>query len=562
MSLLRLFRIKTFGIIFIGFTVLASFGFLANSYVTLQSLTRAKEAWTTLEGERNGRMQALSTLRAELGYGGVIHQFKNFVLRGETDRIAQINRHAQAAKAAIEDYRALPLSAKEEEDLAAINSMIDAYLSKLDPVQRAIENGAAARDALAAVNDGPAIAALTSLVSTLDRRGLADADVMNASLEEVTLRLNVTSAATILFLLLMIVGTIWANLYRVVMPITQLTKAAKELVKGNLSITVPGQEFEDEIGELARGIRTWQEAAQQRRKLVKDKSEEQAEQTARAKRVEAHIEAFEQEILGIVTMVTSSSDNLRNHADQLHLAAENGNQQAIEVAEAGRAASNNVQEVAGATEQLTGSIAEIGVKTTETTSITRTAVEEAKRTDNTIQSLHQSAEKIGDVLKLIEDIAKQTNLLALNATIEAARAGEAGKGFAVVANEVKSLANQTALATEEISGQIEAMQAVTETAVQAMRRIDQTITQVDNIASNIAAAVEEQSAATQEINRSVHLATDGTQTVALVIAKVTEAAKETDQTANHVSDASKDLSQNSQQLRTAVNIFIDKVRAA
>ncbi|MEI9984892.1 MAG: methyl-accepting chemotaxis protein [Aliidongia sp.] len=203
------------------------------------------------------------------------------------------------------------------------------------------------------------------------------------------------------------------------------------------------------------------------------------------------------------------------------------NHQVRAVAAASEEASSNVQTVAAASEELSASIGEISRQVTHAASIAERAVEETRRTDNTVRGLTETAGRIGEVVKLISNIAGQTNLLALNATIEAARAGEAGKGFAVVASEVKSLANQTAKATEEISAQIAAVQKVTQEAVDAIRSIGGTIGEVSEVATGIASAVEEQGAATQEITRNTQEAARRTREVSETVAGVTDGADAT-----------------------------------
>jgi methyl-accepting chemotaxis protein len=211
---------------------------------------------------------------------------------------------------------------------------------------------------------------------------------------------------------------------------------------------------------------------------------------------------------------------------------------------------------------LAKSTQEIGQQATLSQNIARQAVSEAERTNTTVAGLVETAAKVGEVVELINSIAAQTNLLALNATIEAARAGEAGKGFAVVASEVKSLANQTAKATEQIAGQIQAMQSVSGDAASAIKSIGGTIKRVDEIAAAIAAAVEEQNAATSEIAGNVQQAAQGTEEVSGNIVQVNEATSRTGSSAQQVLSASQELSRQAEAMRGMVLTFLSEIRAA
>jgi methyl-accepting chemotaxis protein len=253
---------------------------------------------------------------------------------------------------------------------------------------------------------------------------------------------------------------------------------------------------------------------------------------------------------------------LEKTAQSLTTTAEETSRQSTAVAGASEEATTNVQTVAAAAEELASSIAEIGRQVSDAAKAAGEAVDEAKATNETVAGLVAAAQKIGDVVQLINDIASQTNLLALNATIEAARAGEAGKGFAVVASEVKTLASQTAKATEEIAAQIHAMQSVTDDAATAIRRIGEKIGGINEIAASIASAVEEQGAATQEIARNVQEAAKGTQEVSSNIGGVNQAAAETGQSAGHVSEAARQLSLQSEALKSQIDEFLSKVKAA
>jgi methyl-accepting chemotaxis protein len=242
--------------------------------------------------------------------------------------------------------------------------------------------------------------------------------------------------------------------------------------------------------------------------------------------------------------------------------AEETNRKSLVVAAASELAFSNVRTVAGATSELAASIQDIGRQAAQSSSVAGKAVEEAQRTDATVQALAAGAQRIGEVVGLINDIASQTNLLALNATIEAARAGEAGKGFAVVASEVKTLANQTAKATDEITGHVTQIRAATNDAVTAIQIIGRTIAEVNQIAASIAAAVEEQTGATQDIAHSIEQAARGTKEVSSNIDGVKQAATDTGAAAAQVLGSAGEVARQSEALSQEVNSFIAGVKAA
>ena len=271
---------------------------------------------------------------------------------------------------------------------------------------------------------------------------------------------------------------------------------------------------------------------------------------------------FEREMGGVVDAVAASAGQMQQSANALSSAAETSGREADAVAEVSGRAGADVQAVAASAEELAASVAEITRQVAEGAEVARTAASAARATDGTVQGLAQAAQRIGDVVRLISDIAGQTNLLALNATIEAARAGDAGKGFAVVASEVKNLAAQTAKATEEIAAQIGGIQGSTTEAVAALQSITATIERMNEVTTAIAAAVEEQGAATREIARSAALVAEGTGAVTRRIEDVRAASSETGRSASEVLDASNDLARQAGLLREKSGSFLQQVRAS
>jgi methyl-accepting chemotaxis protein len=349
----------------------------------------------------------------------------------------------------------------------------------------------------------------------------------------------------------------------IVKPIRRIGEVLMELANGNKAVNIPYVNRADEIGDTARAARTFKDNLQRMEQLEATQKETE-ERAAEERRAAMHMLAdeFEAVVGKIIQSVSTDASGLESAASTLTATAETTQQLSGIVASTSEEASANVHSVATSTEELAASINEIGRQVHESSQIAGDAVKQAEKTDARINQLSQAAQRIGDVVKLINAVAEQTNLLALNATIEAARAGEAGKGFAVVAQEVKALANQTAKATDEISAQISGMQAATRESVSAIKEIGGTIDRVSSIASTIAASVEEQGAAMQDIARNVQQAAEGTAHVAKNIADVSRGAGETGSASAQVLSSAQSLSTESNRLKAEVEKFLETVRAA
>jgi methyl-accepting chemotaxis protein len=347
-------------------------------------------------------------------------------------------------------------------------------------------------------------------------------------------------------------------------PMIAMCKAMRELANGNFDVVLPGLGRSDELGEMAAAVEQFklQAIAKAERDAAEHEAQNRASSEARRAELIRFADNFETAVGAIVSNVSASAVQLESAAGTLTRTAEITEDLSGQVAGASEQASTNMQAVAAATEQLSQSVDEIGRRVRESNRIAEGAVLQAQQTDARIGKLRRAAQQIGDVVKLITAIAEQTNLLALNATIEAARAGEAGRGFAVVAAEVKSLANQTAKATDEISSHILGMQDATQESVTAIKEIGDTIGQISKIASSIASAVQQQSSATQEIARSVQSVAQGTQEVAGNITQVNRGAIETGSASEEVLNSAQTLSTESTRLRQELDRFMTTIRAA
>ncbi|MGV8998327.1 MAG: methyl-accepting chemotaxis protein [Parvibaculaceae bacterium] len=345
-------------------------------------------------------------------------------------------------------------------------------------------------------------------------------------------------------------------------PIQAMTIAMKRLADHDLTTIVEGIDRKDEIGSMAGAVQVFKDNMIKGDELAAAQAAENEAKQKRAARLEALTSSFETKVGSLVQSLSAAATEMESTASSMTDLAEQGNSKAMLVATASEQTSANVQTVATATEELSASIQEISQQVANSSRIANQAVEDARATDAVVQELAVGAQKIGEIIQLINDIAGQTNLLALNATIEAARAGDAGKGFAVVASEVKSLATQTAKATDEISAQITQIQNATGQAVSAINGIGATIQQMSEIAGAIAAAVEEQGAATLEISRNVQQAAQGTEEVSRSIIDVKQASTDTGAASAQVLGAAGELARNSNDLSSEVDSFLAGVKAA
>jgi methyl-accepting chemotaxis protein len=399
---------------------------------------------------------------------------------------------------------------------------------------------------------------LGKLVKSSNAR-LDEATTANDAAISASVRFGLVIAAIAATLGALIGFTVTRSITR---PVAGMTQAMGTLAGGDTTVEIPARGRKDEIGRMAAAVQVFKENMLETDRLRQE--QEAAKQRSEAERRQAMLDLaakFESSVGGVVEAVSAAAAELQSTAESMSATAEETSRQSTVVAAASEQTTQNVQTVASATEELSASIGEIGNQVTESNRIVGEAVRQASETTAQVQSLSEAAQRIGDVVRLINDIAGQTNLLALNATIEAARAGEAGKGFAVVASEVKTLATQTAKATDEIAGQVRAIQEATSSSAQAIDAITQTIGRVNEISTTIASAVEQQGAATQEISRNVQQAAQGTTEVSSNIGGVTRAAQDTGAAATQVLGAATELGKNGALLKAQVEEFLRTVRA-
>lgn len=396
----------------------------------------------------------------------------------------------------------------------------------------------------------PRDAAITTAMDILDGKRRQSLFRLIASLGLFGGTLAVCAAAAILFT------------RRVLVPLQDLTGIVSDLARGDNDVTVPGIARNDELGQMAQAIETLRKAAKQAVSVAAEHEQQYRERQRRASRIEELCSRFDSACRQSIDAMAAAATQALTQASTTEAIAEDVRQRAVDASDIASEASRSVQTVAAATEELSSSIAEISRRVVNAADISTRAVAETKDANRLIAGLAQASTRIGDIVRLIQDIAGQTNLLALNATIEAARAGDAGKGFAVVAGEVKALATQTARATEEIGAQVGAIQGMTGDTVRCIEDVADTIHQMNDIATAIAAAVEQQGVTTAEIARNIQLAANGTLAVTSNVHEFSEAMDQAGRAAQTMVGNMEALGQRAETLTGGVSSFLSEVRMA
>lgn len=374
-----------------------------------------------------------------------------------------------------------------------------------------------------------------------------------------TLDMMIITSAAILVLLL---GVLYVAGGSFVSPIIRATRRMTSLAGGDVNAPIPDLSRRDEIGDMARAVDVFRQNAIARNELEAAQAAEQSARQRRADRVDALVKGFQQKVAHSLSIVSSAATELDATARSMTQVADGTNHQAVASSAAAEQMSVNVQTVASSAEEMVSSLQEIERQVLRSNEVAAHAAHEAEASGEAMAALGSAAEQIGAAVTMISSIASQTNLLALNATIEAARAGEAGRGFAVVAAEVKQLASQTTQATEQISGQITAIQGATGRVMDAIQQISRTIASINDISSMIATAVVEQTAATGEISRNASEAARGTQEVSSNISRVLTSATEAGTAASQVLDAAAELASQSMSVKQDVENFLGEIQAA
>ena len=475
---------------------------------------------------------------------------KDYMLRGDP---AYIDK-ARATHAALQaEIRRLPLGAAE---MAEAEGQVNAYLAALEDYLAADVAASKAQKTLS-----ESFSALVPTFTSLEDHAATHEREAQEELAVIRSRAETLSAVLAVLVSVVMVGIAVVVSRSVVGPLGAMTSIMECMARGERGMAIPYSDRSNEIGGMARSVEVFHQGLVQAETLAAEAAERQRVDLERAER-RAHLTAaFEQVVGRVLGEVGNAVHILTETALTLHRSAAQTAEQSVAVSTAAEESSSNVQAVAGATEELGASTHEISRRVHETRGISQEAVAGIGEASAMVGALNQTASQIGQVVKLISDIAAQTNLLALNATIEAARAGDAGKGFAVVAGEVKNLATQTGKATEEISGLIANVQTSTHQVVGTIGSVHGVVGSVDQVVASIAAAIEEQTAATGEIARNVQEAASGNALVTVSISGVSQLASQTGEMADRMQGVANDLGREIKGLRSEVEGFLQQVNA-
>lgn len=543
-----------FGALSIKSKVVASLGILFAMGFTVSTFTQVSNLRDSLHSESEAANVRITELLAVQVAGGLqwnrVKAIKNAYEKFTTDpttNLASLVTFNKAGKPVtsfqsdkLPPYdlsQALSIDIEKLGSSSLVSRVIDRHLILVTPVMNSKKNTRVGNLAIA---------------WSLDHQMA----VVEASLRNQII-LSVVLLAILLVALILFLSQI------VTRPLSSMSEAMSHLAAGNLETDIPGLKRQDEIGVMADAVKVFKDNAVAKAKL--ETEQEESKRLTRQERNEtmARIASeFEVTVQSVVDGVLSSANQMQATSVTMSATAEETSRQTSAVAAAAEEFTANASTVATATEELSTSFTEVGHQATKSTSIASTAVSEAENANEKVQGLVGASQKIGEVVTLIDDIAGQTNLLALNATIEAARAGDAGKGFSVVASEVKSLASQTARATEDIRLQIGDIQTFTRDAVDAIASIGTVISEISETASAIAAAVDQQSATTHEIARNADQAVTGTHDIAMNIDKVNQAAGDTGQVSEEVLASANTLNEEINRLHKIVENFILEIRSA